>query len=142
MLCAQAEEDGIACVENLAGKKGHVNYNTVPSIVYTHPEVASVGKTEEQVKAEGSKYRVWSTTKTPVLCSSLRARAAQVCCALLQSAALWRPARRACGERAFTVRLVAPRTSHCLRLGWQPCALGLPVGAAWLCPSLALFWTR
>lgn len=54
----QAEEDGIACVENLAGKKGHVNYNTVPSIVYTHPEVASVGKTEEQVKAEGGKYRV------------------------------------------------------------------------------------
>ena len=55
---AQAEEDGIACVENLAGKKGHVNYNTVPSIVYTHPEVASVGKTEEQVKAEGGEYRV------------------------------------------------------------------------------------
>ena len=58
VCCAQAEEDGIACVENLAGKKGHVNYNTVPSIVYTHPEVASVGKTEEQIKAEGSKYRV------------------------------------------------------------------------------------
>ena len=55
---SQAEEDGIACVENLAGKKGHVNYNTVPSIVYTHPEVASVGKTEEQVKAEGGEYRV------------------------------------------------------------------------------------
>ena len=59
--CVQAEEDGIACVENLAGKKGHVNYNTVPSIVYTHPEVASVGKTEEQVKQEGGKYRVWPT---------------------------------------------------------------------------------
>ncbi|KAK9822468.1 hypothetical protein WJX81_005700 [Elliptochloris bilobata] len=58
MLAHKAEEDGIACVENLAGKKGHVNYNTVPSIVYTHPEVASVGKTEEQVKAEGGKYRV------------------------------------------------------------------------------------
>ena len=54
----QAEEDGVACVENLAGKAGHVNYNTVPSIVYTHPEVASVGKTEEQVKAEGGKYKV------------------------------------------------------------------------------------
>ena len=48
----------MACVENLAGKAGHVNYNTVPSIVYTHPEVASVGKTEEQVKAEGGKYKV------------------------------------------------------------------------------------
>jgi hypothetical protein len=44
-------------VENLAGKAGHVNYNTVPSIVYTHPEVASVGKTEEQVKAEGGEYK-------------------------------------------------------------------------------------
>ena len=54
----QAEEDGVACVENLAGKAGHVNYNTVPSIVYTHPEVASVGKTEEQVKAEGGEYKV------------------------------------------------------------------------------------
>ena len=57
-LCAlvQAEEDGVACVELLAGRSGHVNYNTVPSIVYTHPEVASVGKTEEQVKAEGINY--------------------------------------------------------------------------------------
>lgn len=45
-------------MENLAGKAGHVNYNTVPSIVYTHPEVASVGKTEEQVKAEGQEYKV------------------------------------------------------------------------------------
>eukprot|EP00884_Botryococcus_braunii_P022922 jgi/Botrbrau1/9313/Bobra.0111s0037.1 len=58
MLAHKAEEDGIACVENLAGLKGHVNYDTVPSIVYTHPEVASVGKTEEQVKADGSKYKV------------------------------------------------------------------------------------
>ncbi|EIE20004.1 dihydrolipoamide dehydrogenase of glycine decarboxylase from pisum Sativum [Coccomyxa subellipsoidea C-169] len=58
MLAHKAEEDGVACVENLAGKAGHVNYNTVPSIVYTHPEVASVGKTEEQVKAEGQEYKV------------------------------------------------------------------------------------
>ncbi|KAK9812938.1 hypothetical protein WJX72_006048 [[Myrmecia] bisecta] len=58
MLAHKAEEDGIACVELLAGKAGHVNYNTVPSIVYTHPEVASVGLTEEQVKAGGTKYKV------------------------------------------------------------------------------------
>ncbi|CAK0784019.1 dihydrolipoamide dehydrogenase precursor [Coccomyxa viridis] len=58
MLAHKAEEDGVACVENIAGKAGHVNYNTVPSIVYTHPEVASVGKTEEQVKNEGMDYRV------------------------------------------------------------------------------------
>ena len=54
----QAEEDGVACAENLAGKVGHVNYGTVPSIVYTWPEVASVGKTEEEVKKEGIEYKV------------------------------------------------------------------------------------
>ena len=54
----QAEEDGVAAVEFIAGKKGHVDYNTVPGIVYTHPEVASVGKTEEQCKAEGIEVKV------------------------------------------------------------------------------------
>ena len=54
----QAEEDGVACVELIAGKGGHVNYNTVPGIVYTHPEVASVGLTEEQAKEQGLKYKV------------------------------------------------------------------------------------
>lgn len=54
----QAEEDGVAAVEYMAGKKGHVDYNTVPGIVYTHPEVASVGKTEEQCKAEGIEVKV------------------------------------------------------------------------------------
>lgn len=58
MLAHKAEEDGIACVELLAGKAGHVNYDTVPGVVYTHPEVASVGKTEEQVVAMGIKYVV------------------------------------------------------------------------------------
>jgi dihydrolipoamide dehydrogenase len=58
MLAHKAEEDGYACVELLAGKAGHVNYDTVPGVVYTHPEVASVGKTEEQVKAANIKYNV------------------------------------------------------------------------------------
>lgn len=58
MLAHKAEEDGVACVELLAGKAGHVNYDNVPGVVYTHPEVASVGKTEEQVKAAGTTYRV------------------------------------------------------------------------------------
>ena len=53
MLAHKAEEEGIACVENIAGKKGHVNYNAIPSVVYTHPEVAWVGKTEEELKKEG-----------------------------------------------------------------------------------------
>jgi dihydrolipoamide dehydrogenase len=56
MLAHKAEEEGIACVENLAGKSGHVNYGAIPGVIYTHPEVASVGKTEEELKAEGVKY--------------------------------------------------------------------------------------
>lgn len=64
-ILLQAEEDGVACVEMLAGHSGHVNYNTVPSIVYTWPEVASVGKTEEQVKAAGISYKVRCRTAFP-----------------------------------------------------------------------------
>jgi len=58
MLAHKAEEDGVACAELIAGKAGHVDYDTVPGIVYTHPEVASVGKTEEQVKALNIPYKV------------------------------------------------------------------------------------
>mmetsp|Transcript_20585 Transcript_20585/g.61978 ORF Transcript_20585/g.61978 Transcript_20585/m.61978 type:complete len:505 (+) Transcript_20585:36-1550(+) len=58
MLAHKAEEDGFALAEQLAGKKGHVDYDIVPSIVYTSPEVASVGKTEEQVKEEGVDYKI------------------------------------------------------------------------------------
>ncbi|MQL94604.1 hypothetical protein Taro_027261 [Colocasia esculenta] len=58
MLAHKAEEDGVACVEFIAGKHGHVDYDKVPGVVYTHPEVASVGKTEDQVKASGVEYRV------------------------------------------------------------------------------------
>jgi dihydrolipoamide dehydrogenase len=58
MLAHKAEEEGIACVEKLAGKAGHVNYDTIPSVIYTWPEVASVGLTEEQVKEKGIVYRV------------------------------------------------------------------------------------
>lgn len=58
MLAHKASEEGIACVENLAGHAGHVNYDAIPSVIYTHPELASVGLTEEQVKASGREYRV------------------------------------------------------------------------------------
>ncbi len=57
MLAHKAEEDGVACIETIAGKYGHVDYNLVPSVVYTAPEVAWVGKTEEQLKAEGRAYK-------------------------------------------------------------------------------------
>jgi dihydrolipoamide dehydrogenase len=58
MLAHKAEDDGIACVERIAGMKTHVNYDTVPSVIYTWPEVASVGATEEQVKESGREYHV------------------------------------------------------------------------------------
>jgi dihydrolipoamide dehydrogenase len=56
MLAHKAEEEGIAAVENIIGEAGHVNYDTIPGVIYTHPEVASVGKTEEELKAAGVKY--------------------------------------------------------------------------------------
>ena len=58
MLAHKAMEDGIACVETIAGQKGHVDWNLVPSVIYTQPEVAWVGKTEEQLKAAGVTYKV------------------------------------------------------------------------------------
>ncbi len=58
MLAHKASEDGVACVETLAGQKGHVNWDLVPSIIYTQPEVAWVGRTEEQLKAAGVAYKV------------------------------------------------------------------------------------
>lgn len=58
MLAHKAEDEGIICVEGLKGGHGHIDYNCVPSVVYTHPEVAWVGKTEEQLKAEGVEYKV------------------------------------------------------------------------------------
>lgn len=53
MLAHKAEEDGVAAAENMAGRAGHVNYLTVPNIIYTHPEVAAVGMTEEEAKKQG-----------------------------------------------------------------------------------------
>ena len=58
MLAHKAEDEGMAVAEVLAGKHGHVNYDVVPGVIYTAPEVASVGKTEEQLKAEGRAYKV------------------------------------------------------------------------------------
>lgn len=56
MLAHKAEEEGIACVENLVGKHGHVNYNAIPNVVYTHPEVATVGRSEAELKQAGVEY--------------------------------------------------------------------------------------
>merc|ERR1712176_1184614 len=56
MLAHKAEEEGIAVAESIAGKHGHVNYNAIPGVIYTFPEIASVGKTEAELKKEGVKY--------------------------------------------------------------------------------------
>jgi dihydrolipoamide dehydrogenase len=58
MLAHKAEDEGMALAEILAGKSGHVNYDVIPGVVYTTPEVASVGKTEEQLKEAGRAYKV------------------------------------------------------------------------------------
>jgi dihydrolipoamide dehydrogenase len=58
MLAHKAEEEGIAAVEFIAGKHGHVNYQAIPNVIYTHPELASVGWTEEEVKERGVPYKV------------------------------------------------------------------------------------
>ncbi|MBU8543207.1 MULTISPECIES: dihydrolipoyl dehydrogenase [Roseomonadaceae] len=58
MLAHKAEEEGVAMAEILAGQHGHVNYNAIPGVVYTWPEVASIGETEEQLKTRGAEYKV------------------------------------------------------------------------------------
>ena len=58
MLAHKAEDEGIAVAENIAGQSGHVNYDTIPGVVYTTPEVAAIGKTEEQLKESNKSYKV------------------------------------------------------------------------------------
>ena len=58
MLAHKAEDEGMAVAEILAGQAGHVNYNVIPGVIYTHPEVASVGQTEDQLKAAGRDYKI------------------------------------------------------------------------------------
>jgi dihydrolipoamide dehydrogenase len=60
MLAHKAEEEGVAVAERMAGQHGHVNFNTIPWVIYTSPEIAWVGKTEEQLKAEGVAYKAGS----------------------------------------------------------------------------------
>lgn len=60
MLAHKAEEEGVFVAETIAGQKPHINYNLIPSVVYTWPEVAAVGQTEEELKKEGRKYKTGS----------------------------------------------------------------------------------
>jgi dihydrolipoamide dehydrogenase len=58
MLAHKAEDEGLAAAEQIAGKHGHVNYGVIPGVIYTHPEVANVGETEETLKEQGRNYKV------------------------------------------------------------------------------------
>ena len=58
MLAHKAEEEGIAVAELIAGQSGHVNYDVIPGVIYTSPEVASIGKTEEELKNLSIKYKI------------------------------------------------------------------------------------
>ncbi len=71
MLAHKAEDEGMAAAESIANGYGHVNYNLIPNVIYTHPEVASVGKSEEELKKDGIEYNIG---KFPMMANS-RARA-------------------------------------------------------------------
>ncbi len=58
MLAHKAEDEGVAAAEIIAGQAGHVNYDVIPNVIYTYPEIASIGKTEEELKAAGVEYKV------------------------------------------------------------------------------------
>jgi dihydrolipoamide dehydrogenase len=58
MLAHKAEDEGMAVADTVAGKHGHVNYGVIPGVIYTHPEVANVGVTEEALKEAGTSYKV------------------------------------------------------------------------------------
>ena len=102
MLAHKAEDEGIACAEILAGKAGHVNYETIPSVIYTWPEMAGVGLTEEQVKQAGREYRVG---KFPFLANG-RAKAMD------ETEGLVKILADAKTDRVLGVHILGPRASE------------------------------
>ncbi len=101
MLAHKAEEEGVAFAEALAGKAGHVNYETIPSVIYTWPEMASVGLTEEQVKEQGTAYKVG---KFPFLANG-RAKAMD------ETEGLVKIIADAKSDRVLGVHIIGPRAS-------------------------------
>ncbi|MBX6314397.1 MAG: dihydrolipoyl dehydrogenase [Isosphaeraceae bacterium] len=101
MLAHKAEDEGVACAEILAGKAGHVDYGTIPSVIYTWPEMASVGITEEQAKERGLDYRVG---KFPFLANG-RAKAMDETEGLVKIIADTKT------DRVLGVHIVGPRAS-------------------------------
>jgi dihydrolipoamide dehydrogenase len=101
MLAHKAEDEGVAFAEILAGKPGHVDYNTVPSVIYTWPEMASVGITEEQAKEQKLDYRVG---KFPFLANG-RAKAMD------ETEGLVKVLADARTDRVLGVHIIGPRAS-------------------------------
>lgn len=116
MLAHKAEEEGIACVENLAGGHGHVNYDAIPGVVYTYPEVATVGKTEEQLKEAGIKYN----KGTFPFAANSRARA------MLDSEGMVKILSDAASDRILGVHIIGPNAGEMIAEG----VLGMEYGAS------------
>jgi dihydrolipoamide dehydrogenase len=102
MLAHKAEDEGIACAEIVAGKPGHVNYDTVPGVIYTWPELASVGLNEEQAKQKGLMYKVG---KFPFLANG-RAKAMD------ETEGLVKILADAATDRVLGVHILGPRASE------------------------------
>jgi dihydrolipoamide dehydrogenase len=101
MLAHKAEDEGVAFAELLTGKAGHVDYGTIPSVIYTHPEVASVGITEEQAREQKLDYRVG---KFPFVANG-RAKA------LDETEGLVKILADAKTDRVLGVHIIGPRAS-------------------------------
>jgi dihydrolipoamide dehydrogenase len=116
MLAHKAEEEGIACVERIAGQAGHVNYDAIPSVVYTWPELASVGKTEQQCRELGRDIRIGTF---PFLANG-RARAAE------EHDGLVKVIVDARSDRVLGVHILGPRASDLI----AEAALAIEFGAS------------
>lgn len=116
MLAHKAEEEGIAAAEIIAGKAGHVNYAAIPGVIYTHPEVATVGQSEDDLKKSGAKYRV---SKFPMMANS-RARTND------DSEGLVKVLTDAETDRLLGVHIIAPYAGELI----GEAVLGLEYGAS------------
>ncbi len=101
MLAHKAEDEGVAAVELIAGQPGHVNYNAIPNVIYTHPEIASVGKTEAELTKEGVPF------KTGAFPFAANGRAK----ALAQTDGLVKIIAHAQNDRVLGVHIIGPRAS-------------------------------
>jgi dihydrolipoamide dehydrogenase len=114
MLAHKAEDEGIACVERIAGRAGHVDYGAIPSVVYTAPELAAVGFTEAQCRAEGRPVR----TGTFPFAANGRARAADDVQGLVKLVADERT------DRLLGAHVLGPRASELIAEAVVAIALG------------------